>query len=175
MKKLSDSRKKLLSILLSDSTVLSKVLMENEIPKSVSIKDDGSIIFGSTKYVWWNRIIGCFRQVSLLEVSINIADAITGSGPLRNNENFDCITRDLLNSAVKDKDLDRVVDILFDSMRAGTDGELASRFITKKDIERFNKNPEMRQRVENGKLEVYGKVRLNSGYYIDVLLNECIK
>lgn len=177
MRALTTSRKKMLEILLSDPTVLSKVLMENEIAREVTIMDDGSIIFGKTKHKLWNRLIGCFRQVSLLEISIHIADAITGIGASRNNENFDCITKDLLQSAVKDRDLDRVVDILFDSMRAGTDGELASRFITKKDIERFNKDPKLRQTVAtvNGELDVIGRVRLNSGHYIDVRLNEALR
>ena len=175
MKALTLSRKKMLEILLSDPIVLSKVLMENELPKTVKIKDDGSIIFGKTKYNWINKLVGCFRQVSLLEVSINIADAITGSGNNRNEEGFDCITKNILDSAIKKQDLDRIVDILFDSMRAGTDGELASRFITEEDIKRFSKDPDMRKRIETGKLDVYGKVRLNSGYCIDVRLNECLK
>lgn len=177
MRALTTARKKMLEILLSDPTVLSKVLMENEIAKSIAIMDDGSILFGKTKYMKWNMLIGCFRQVSLLEVSIHIADAVTGSGALRSNSDFDCITKDLLQSAIKDKDLDRVVDILFDTMRAGTDGELASRFITKKDIERFNKDPKLRQSVAtvNGELDVIGRVRLNSGHYIDVRLNEALR
>lgn len=80
-----------------------------------------------------------YESVSILDVAIRIADAITGSGGTRNEIAFNGITQALLEEAVKNRDLDCVIDILFDNLRTASTGELRSKYINKEAIEKFAK------------------------------------
>ena len=51
--------------------------------------------------LWWQRLLNTYESVSLLDVAIRIADAITGSGGTRNDVAFDGITQALLKEAIK--------------------------------------------------------------------------
>ena len=143
--RLSSLRVELLRILIcSESAILSKIQIWNggrtETPKKVSIREDGRVfLFYGSGPLWWQRLFNTYESVSLLDVAIRIADAITGSGGTRNDVAFDGITQALLKEAIKNKDLDCVVDILFDSMRNASSGELHSKYINKEAIEKFAK------------------------------------
>lgn len=143
--RMSPSRIALLQLLIcSEPTILSKVQIWNgeqkETAKKVSIREDGSVFFyyGSGP-LWWQRLFGAYKAVSIIDAAINIADAITGSNGTRNEIAFDGITKSILDEAVKKKDLDCVVDILFDSMRNCSDGELHSKYITQENLRKYAK------------------------------------
>lgn len=143
--RMSPSRISLLQLLIcSEPAILSKVQIWNgeqkENAKKVSIREDGSVFFyyGSGP-LWWQRLFGAYKVVSIIDAAISIADAITGSNGTRNEIAFDGITKSILDEAVKKKDLDCVVDILFDSMRNCSDGELHSKYITQENLRRYAK------------------------------------
>lgn len=145
MSRISKLRVDLLRLLiLSEPTILSKVQNwnggEGEIPNKVQVIEDGRVLFyyGSGP-LWWQRLFNTYESVSIIDVAIRIADALTGSGDTRNELAFDGLTKSLLQEAVKNRDFDCVVDILFDSVRNASTGELHSKYINKEAIQKYAK------------------------------------
>ena len=140
--KLSPTRVQLLALLInSEPTILSKVQNGNEgTAKTVQIKENGTVLFyyGSGP-LWWQRLFNAYESVSIVDAAIRVADAITGSNGTRNEIAFDGITKSILDEAIKKKDFDCVVDILFDSMRNCSDGELHSKYINQENIRKYAK------------------------------------
>lgn len=180
--KLSKSRIQLLHILImSQPTILSKVQTGNEevnSAKKVQIREDGSVLFyhGSGP-LWWQRLFNAYELVSIIDTAIRIADAITGSNGPRNEEAFDGITKSILDEAIKRKDLDCVVDILFDSMRNCSDGELHSKYINKENIQRYAKEKGIKG---NLKVEMpddlfgFASIEIRPGVYAPIKLGKVI-
>lgn len=145
MSRISKLRVELLRLLiLSEPTILSKVQNwnggEGEIPSKVQVIEDGRVLFyhGSGP-LWWQRLFNTYESVSIIDVAIRIADALTGSGDTRNELAFDGLTKSLLQEAVKNRDFDCVIDILFDSVRNASTGELHSKYINKEAIQKYAK------------------------------------
>ena len=121
--RLSSLRVELLRILIcSEPAILSKIQIWNggrtETPKKVSIREDGRVfLFYGSGPLWWQRLFNTYESVSIIDASISIADAITGSNSTRNEFAFDEITKSIIDEAKKRKDFDCIVDILFDCMR----------------------------------------------------------
>lgn len=140
--KLSPSRVQLLALLInSEPTILAKVQNGDDgVATKVQIKENGSVLFyyGSGP-LWWQRLFNAYESVSIIDAAIRVADAITGSNGTRNEIAFDGITKSILDEAIKKKDFDCVVDILFDSMRNCSDGELHSKYINQENIQRYAK------------------------------------
>ena len=141
--RISNTRIELLRLLIcSEPTIMSKVQIwngdSNVQAKKVAIREDGSVFFyyGSGP-LWWQRLFDTYESVSIIDAAIRIADAITGSNGTRNEAAFDGITKSILDEAIKRKDFDCVVDILFDSMRNCSDGELHSKYITKENLRKY--------------------------------------
>ena len=126
--RLSSLRVELLRILIcSEPAILSKIQIWNggrtETPKKVSIREDGRVfLFYGSGPLWWQRLFNTYESVSIIDASISIADAITGSNSTRNEHAFDEITKSIIDEAKKRKDFDCIVDILFDCMRNCSDG-----------------------------------------------------
>lgn len=143
--RLSKTRIELLRILIcSEATILSKVQIWNggktETPKKVSIREDGRVfLFYGNGPLWWQRLLNTYESVSIIDVSISVADAITGSNGTRNEFAFDEITKSIIDEAKKRKDYDCIVDILFDCMRNCSDGELHSKWINQENIKKYTK------------------------------------
>lgn len=145
MSRISKSRVDLLQILINtEPTILAKVQSwdgsSKITPNATSVREDGQVFFYYGKGpLWWQRLLNTYESVSILDVAIRIADAITGSGGTRNEIAFNGITQALLEEAVKNRDLDCVIDILFDNLRTASTGELRSKYINKEAIEKFAK------------------------------------
>lgn len=145
MGRISKVRIELLRLLICvEPTILAKVQSwdggKKVTPSAVSVREDGQVFFYYGKGpLWWQRLLNTYESVSILDVAIRIADAITGSGGTRNDIAFDGITQALLQEAIKNHDLDCVVDILFDSMRNASNGELHSKYINKEAIQKYAK------------------------------------
>lgn len=158
--RISRSRVELLRILIAcEPTILSKISFKDgdgkKTAKKLQIRDDGSVIFycGSGP-LWLQRCLNDYELVSIVDVALRIADAITGSHGTRNEVAFDGITKAILDEAIKKKDYDCVVDILFDSMRNCSNGELHSKYINQENIQRYAK--------EKG---ITGEVRVESDLF----------
>lgn len=143
--RLSPLRVELLRILMcSEPTITSKIQIwnggQNETPKKVSIREDGRVfLYYGNGPLWWQRLFNTYESVSIIDASISIADAITGSNGTRNELAFDEITKSIIDEAKKRKDYDCIVDILFDCMRNCSDGELHSKWINQENIRRYAK------------------------------------
>lgn len=143
--RLSPLRVELLRILMcSESTIMSKIQIWNggrtEMPKTVSIREDGRVfLYYGSGPLWWQRLFNTYESVSIIDASISIADAITGSNGTRNEIAFDEITKSIIDEAKKRKDYDCIVDILFDCMRNCSDGELHSKWINQENIKKYAK------------------------------------
>lgn len=141
--RLSSLRVELLRILIcSEPAILSKIQIWNggrtETPKKVSIREDGRVfLFYGSGPLWWQRLFNTYESVSIIDASISIADAITGSNSTRNEYAFDEITKSIIDEAKKRKDFDCIVDILFDCMRNCSDGELHSKWINQENIKKY--------------------------------------
>ena len=179
--KLSHSRVQLLQLLIcSEPTILAKVQIGNgstkETAKKVQITEDGSVMFyyGSGP-CWWQRLFGTYESVSIIDASIRIADAITGSHGTRNEVAFDGITKSILDEAIKKRDYDCVVDILFDSMRNCSDGELHSKWINQENIKKYAKEKGIQGQVlSDPDLFGYVGLRTSDGRTIPIRLGRVI-
>lgn len=175
--RISSLRIELLRILIcSEPTILSKVQIWNgghsEPAKKVSIREDGSVFFyyGSGP-LWWQRLFNTYESVSIIDTAIRIADAITGSNGTRNEIAFDGITKSILDEAIKKRDFDCVVDILFDSMRNCSDGELHSRYINQENIRKYAKENGLTGKIMmDGNLYGYAGIKTPDGRVIPIKL-----
>lgn len=99
-----------------------------------------------------------------MEASIRVADAITGSNGTRNEIAFDGITKSILDEAVKKKDLDCVIDIIFDSMRNCSDGELHSKYINQENVKKYaRENGRTNNPIQSNDLYGYMGIDLGNG------------
>lgn len=144
-KKISALRAELLRLLItSEPTISSKINMRghnnNETPTTLQVCEDGTVCFyyGSGP-LWWQRLFDRYEKIGMIDVAINIADAITGSGGTRNEVAFDGITKSILDEAIKKQDYECVIDILFDSVRNCGDGPLHSKYINQENIKKYAK------------------------------------
>lgn len=141
--RLSQTRIELLRILVfSEPTILSKVQIWNDgnkkTPKRISIREDGRVfLFYGNGPLWWQRLFNAYESVSIIDIAISAADAITGSNGTRNELAFDEITKSIIDEAKKKRDYDCIVDILFDCMRNCSDGELHSKWINQENINKY--------------------------------------
>lgn len=142
-RKISPIRAELLRLLItSEPSISSKINMRGktnkETPTTLQVCEDGTVCFyyGSGP-LWWQRLFDRYEKIGILDVAINIADAITGSGGTRNEKAFDGITKSILDEAIKKQDYECVIDILFDSVRNSGDGPLHSKYINQENIKKY--------------------------------------
>jgi hypothetical protein len=176
--RISPIRVELLRILIcSEPTILSKVQIRNgaviETPKKVQIKENGTAYFYyGHGPIWWQRCCNSYESVSIIDASIRIADAITGSNGSRNDIAFDGITKSILDKAVKERDFDCVVDILFDSMRNCSDGELHSKYINQENAKKYAEEQREQYKHEyslDGDVEIGVGVDLGGGRILPII------
>lgn len=175
--KLSGSRITLLSLLIqSEPAIYSKVRNSSkEHAKKVSVTEDGSVIFyyGSGP-TWWQKLFNTYETVSIIDAAIRIADAITGSNGTRNEAAFDGITKSILDEAIKRRDLDCVVDILFDSMRNCSDGELHSKWINQENIRKYAKEHKLNENYNDPDLYGFVGIRTADGRTLPIRLGRVV-
>lgn len=167
--RLSKSRIDLLQILInSEPTIFAKVQnwndSSNKTPTKVSIREDGQVTFYFGKGpIWWQRIFDDYESVSIIDTAIRIADALTGSGETRNMTAFEGITRAILKEAIEKRELDTVVDILFDNVRNGTTGELRSKYINEQNIKQYVKEKGITSKIIDSDLYGFVGIQLRPG------------
>lgn len=151
--RLSPSRVDILRMLIIyEPAVLAKVKILNgrinERPKKVDIQEDGQIIlyYGSGPR-WWQRFFNAHGLVSITDIAIKLADTMSGTGEARNEEAFYGIMNAILKEATDNNDLDKMVDILFDVVRSSTNGELHSKYINEKYLQKYSNEKEHNRSV----------------------------
>ena len=80
MKKISLRSKLQIQILFLDPTIKRNLIDESkkELYSRVSINDDGSITFGKTGCLWWNRLIGDETTISFADFALRTVAALAG-------------------------------------------------------------------------------------------------
>lgn len=106
---ISKSREDLLKLLLKDNRISSIVLLNDEIPESIIINDDGSVTFGRTPRHWWNRIFRDYTTLSFTDLCFKMLNAFSRYLP-KNSNLPQILTEEIITNAVNKQQYDFVID-----------------------------------------------------------------
>lgn len=117
-KPLNQGAIQLMHILMLDETISNKVKSAGEEGKSYAcytIKDDGKIILGETKYHFWNQLIGCQFKLTFEAWALSVWDALvdlsTGGNAAALEEG---LSTEIAKKAQRSEDYEWVVRRLWD-------------------------------------------------------------
>ena len=110
--------KRLIGILLLDSKISEK-LFENSADKSkykiCSVRDDGAVVMGKTRYRFWNQLINAQDVFPFESFALKVWDALVDSSSGVNNKAIiNGLSHEIVMKAIRDKNYDWVVNRLFD-------------------------------------------------------------
>lgn len=143
--------KSLLSLILKNKYVASNITLGNVKVEFFEIKDDGSIrLYTKNRpFKWLCILFNDYKDLSFRELALELIDVIAGPNNLMNNRVFDGMTKEFMEKAVRNKQYDYIVDMLFDVLRYGlNDGDFNSQYLSfekhdreerQSSIGRFNK------------------------------------
>lgn len=119
MKTLVSERSKLLiKVLLSDPKIAEKVYEDSknkEKYKICIIRNDGSIVMGKTKCVWWNQLLNCQDVLPFESFALKVWDALVDmSSGINNTAIMKGLSHEIVMKAVRGNEYDWVVDRLYD-------------------------------------------------------------
>ena len=81
--------------------------------KMYTIKDNGDVILGETKYTFWNKLIGCQRTIPFESFALKVWEALVNlSTGLNQKAIMEGLSREIVMKAVKEKDFNWVVERL---------------------------------------------------------------
>lgn len=128
MGKLSSKSVKLIELLLSDPTIRKELIDDKngELFKTVTIQEDGSIVLGKTRCLWWNRLLGDEKILSFTDFAFRTVAALSGQKCNVNDIILKGLSEEVIRNAIQDDQFDVVVDRLFDAARYGVQGNLNS-------------------------------------------------
>lgn len=126
MKKLSQRSKLQIQILFLDPTIRRNLIDESkkELYSRVTINDDGTITFGKTGCLWWNRLIGDEKTISFADFALKTVASLAGQERNVNDVILKGLSEEIIRNAVMQEKYDMVVDRLFDAARYGVKGPL---------------------------------------------------
>lgn len=126
MKQISQRSKLQIQILFLDETIKRNLIDDSkkELYSRVSINDDGSITFGKTGCLWWNRLIGDEKTISFADFALRTVAALAGQKRNINDVILKGLSEEIVRNAIVEEKYDMVVDRLFDAARYGVKGPL---------------------------------------------------
>lgn len=81
--------------------------------KMYTIKDNGDVVLGETKYTFWNKLIGCQRIIPFESFALKVWEALVNlSTGLNQKAIMEGLSREIVMKAVKEKDFNWVVERL---------------------------------------------------------------
>lgn len=118
MGQLTEKSKRLIGILLLDSKIAEK-LFENSTDKSkykiCSVRDDGAVIMGKTRFRFWNQLINAQDVYPFESFALKVWDVLVDSSSGANNAAIiNGLSHEIVMKAIRDKNFDWVVQRLFD-------------------------------------------------------------
>ena len=136
---ISDSRKKLLIHLLEDPSYNKDILMDGDLPKTIVVQDDGSVLIGRTPKNCWNSLFPEDKRViEFAMVAFRIAanlNKIAKPGIIGANLKR-YLAQNIIEKAIDSRQYDLVVDMLLQAAMFGvTEGTFKSNYITDEDVE----------------------------------------
>ena len=115
---LSKSSVLLMKYLLSDTRISDKVFNNQKDKskyKSVSIREDGSILLGKTSYPFWNQLLSCQIEIPFNDFALKVWDALVnlsvGDNSIALEEG---LSTEIAKLSQRNGDYDLVVKRLFD-------------------------------------------------------------
>lgn len=89
--------------------------------KLTRIRNDGSIYLGETSYEWWNNLFNLSKEISFETFCMRVYEAIAQMAGAEGSDTQKTIMRglnkDILTALIATKDVNIVVDRLFDTLR----------------------------------------------------------
>lgn len=89
--------------------------------KLTRIRNDGSIYLGETSYEWWNNLFNLSKEISFETFCMRVYEAIAQMAGAEGSDTKKTIMRglnkDILTALIATKDVNIVVDRLFDTLR----------------------------------------------------------
>lgn len=112
MTELSKTSKLNLERILADEDIRSSLLYNGKKPGIFKLNADGSLTLGETTFGWWNSFIGCQQHLSFSDLTVHLINFMAGVGKNQNDFALNGLFQDFVNFALKQKDKNRMVDIL---------------------------------------------------------------
>lgn len=89
--------------------------------KLTRIRNDGSIYLGETSYEWWNNLFNLSKEISFETFCMRVYEAVAQMAGAEGSDTQKTIMRglnkDILTALIATKDVNIVVDRLFDTLR----------------------------------------------------------
>lgn len=115
---LADQSIEIMKCLMLDQTIKSKVMGAGEEGKSyaiTTIRSDGKVILGETKYRFWNQLIGCKFTLTFEAWASCVWDALLDlSTGLNQKALLHGLSKEILEKAQREKKYDWIVKRLYD-------------------------------------------------------------
>nr|UWI35784.1 MAG: hypothetical protein [Bacteriophage sp.] len=115
---LSKSSVLLMKYLLSDTRISDKVFNNQKDKskyKSVSIREDGSILLGKTSYPFWNQLLSCQIEMPFNDFALKVWDALVNLSVGNNSIALEeGLSTEIAKLSQRNGDYDLVVKRLFD-------------------------------------------------------------
>ena len=115
---LSKSSVLLMKYLLSDTRISDKVFNNQKDKskyKSVSIREDGSILLGKTSYPFWNQLLSCQIEIPFNDFALKVWDALVNLSTGGNSEALERgLSTEIANLSQREGDYDNLVHRLVD-------------------------------------------------------------
>lgn len=126
MKKLSQRSILQIQILFLDPSIKRNLIDDSkkELYSRVTINEDGTITFGKTGCLWWNRLIGDEKTISFADFALKTVAALAGQKCNVNDIILKGLSEEVVRNAIIEEKYDMVVDRLFDAARYGIKGPL---------------------------------------------------
>ncbi|WP_173431830.1 hypothetical protein [Sharpea azabuensis] len=108
----------MINVLLTDPKIAEVVYEDSKNKdkyKICTIRNNGSIVMGKTKYVWWNQFLNCQDVLPFESFALKVWNALVDlSSGINNVAIMKGLSQEIVMSSVRDKKYDWVVDRLYD-------------------------------------------------------------
>lgn len=115
---LSKQSRLIIQILLTDSKIAEKVLEnldDKEKYKICTIKENGNVILGKTKYRWWNQLLNCQDELKFESFALKVWDSLVDSSSGTNNKAIlNGLSQEIVMKSIREREYDWVVNRLYD-------------------------------------------------------------
>lgn len=119
MNALVSERSKLsIRILLTDRKIAETVYEDSKNKdkyKICTIHNDGSVVMGKTKCLWWNQLLNCQDVLPFESFALKVWNSLVDmSSGINNTAIMKGLSQEIIMNSVRDKNYDWVVDRLYD-------------------------------------------------------------
>lgn len=114
----SQRSKLLINVLLTDPKIAEIVYEDSknkEKYKICTIRDNGSIVMGKTKVLWWNQLLNCQDVLPFESFALKVWNALVDlSSGINNTAIMKGLSQEIIMNSVRERKYDWVVDRLYD-------------------------------------------------------------